>query len=89
MFPTVYPVQADTVCSIPNLMLSSLTDFCLQMNYAVVILAFIFLCAGVYWLISGRKFYIGPLSETTVLDGHQPEKDRETEKEVESDEVVR
>ena len=40
-----------------------------DMNYAIVILAFIFLCAGVYWLISGRKFYVGPLSETQVIEG--------------------
>ena len=45
------------------------------MNYAIVILGFIFLCAGVYWVISGRKFYVGPISETEVIDGLQPEKD--------------
>lgn len=59
MFPTVYPVAADT------------------MNYAVVILAFILVCAGVYWVIAGRKFYIGPISETHVLEGERPEKEKD------------
>ena len=48
------------------------------MNYAVVILAAIFLMAGIYWLISGRKFYVGPISETQVIDGLPAEKHGKT-----------
>lgn len=44
------------------------------MNYAVVLLTAIFVFAGIYWVISGRKFYVGPISETQVIDGMQPEK---------------
>lgn len=50
----------------------------LNMNYAIVILAAIFVCAGVYWLISGRKFYIGPISETHVVEGVMPEKETDS-----------
>ena len=48
-----------------------------NMNFAVVILAAIFVCAGVYWVISGRKFYIGPISETHVVEGVAPAKEGE------------
>jgi len=34
------------------------------MNYAAAFLALIFLFSTVYWYISGRKFYVGPLTET-------------------------
>ena len=47
------------------------------MNFAVVILAAIFVCAGVYWAISGRKFYIGPIIETEIVDGVTPPKEDE------------
>lgn len=50
----------------------------LNMNYAIIILAAIFICAGVYWVISGRKFYIGPISETHVVEGVTPEKETES-----------
>jgi hypothetical protein len=33
-----------------------------------VILAFILLCAMVYWYISGRKFYTGPIVEAEIQD---------------------
>ena len=33
------------------------------MNYASVFLVFILGAAGVYWFISGRKFYHGPIVE--------------------------
>jgi len=45
------------------------------MNYAVVILAAILLFSAVWWGISGRRFYVGPLSETQVLDGVHTEKE--------------
>lgn len=40
-----------------------------NMNYAIVFMAFIFLCAYVYWYVRGKKFYVGPLKETTI-QGH-------------------
>lgn len=49
-----------------------------NMNFAVVILAFIFLCAGVYWVISGRKFFIGPIPETDIVEGVMPAKDQDS-----------
>lgn len=36
------------------------------MNYAIVFMAFILLCAMVYWYVRGKKFYVGPLKETTI-----------------------
>lgn len=39
------------------------------MNYAVVILAFVFLLATSYWFVRGRKYYIGPRSQTHVVNG--------------------
>lgn len=39
-----------------------------NMNYAIVFLAFILLCAMVYWYINGRKFYTGPLVEAEIGD---------------------
>ena len=45
------------------------------MNYAVVILAAILLFSAVWWGISGRRFYVGPISETQVLDGVHTEKE--------------
>ncbi|GAB7337319.1 hypothetical protein MBLNU457_g2676t1 [Dothideomycetes sp. NU457] len=47
-----------------------------NMNYAVVILAAILLFSGIWWAISGRRFYVGPISETQVLDGVATEKDK-------------
>lgn len=48
-----------------------------EMNYAVVILAAIFLAAGAYWVISGRKFYVGPISETQILEGVDTRKEKD------------
>jgi amino acid transporter len=39
-----------------------------NMNYAIVFLVFILLCAMVYWYISGRKFYTGPIVEAEIAD---------------------
>jgi len=44
------------------------------MNYAIVLLAAIFLFSAVYWYAGGRKWYVGPISETEIIDGQQPEK---------------
>lgn len=40
-----------------------------NMNYAIVFMAFILLCSTAYWYIRGRKFYVGPIKETTI-QGH-------------------
>jgi hypothetical protein len=39
------------------------------MNYAVVILAFVFLLATSYWFVRGRHYYVGPRSEAHVVNG--------------------
>ncbi|KIW73982.1 hypothetical protein PV04_02055 [Phialophora macrospora] len=39
-----------------------------NMNYAIVFLVFILLCAIVYWYISGKKFYTGPIVEAEIGD---------------------
>jgi hypothetical protein len=38
------------------------------MNYAVVILAFVFLFATVLWFAWGRKVFTGPISAITGVD---------------------
>ena len=38
------------------------------MNYATAFLGLIFVFATVYWIISGRKFYTGPLVEADIAD---------------------
>lgn len=49
------------------------------MNYAVVILAFVMLCATVYWYAKGRKFYTGPRVTAHVVDGGVVLTDDQTE----------
>jgi hypothetical protein len=39
------------------------------MNYAVVILAFVFVVALVYWFIRGKYFYTGPRTRAHVVNG--------------------
>jgi uncharacterized membrane protein YqiK len=39
------------------------------MNYAIVVLAFVLLLAVVYWFISGRFYYIGPRTQTRIVNG--------------------
>ncbi|ORY68703.1 amino acid permease [Pseudomassariella vexata] len=39
------------------------------MNYAVVILAFVFLLATGYWFVAGHKYYIGPRTHARVVSG--------------------
>ena len=48
------------------------------MNYTIVILVAIFVFSGIYYAISGRKFYIGPITETEIIDGERPGKERES-----------
>ena len=40
-----------------------------QMNYAVVILAFVFVLAFSYWHIRGKYYYTGPRVRAHVVDG--------------------
>ncbi|KAL1305206.1 hypothetical protein AAFC00_002124 [Neodothiora populina] len=47
------------------------------MNWAIVVLAGIFVLSTLWWMISGRKFYIGPIAETQVTEGVMPEKEEE------------
>ncbi|RFU32326.1 hypothetical protein B7463_g4027, partial [Scytalidium lignicola] len=42
--------------------------FTAMMNYAAAFLVLILLAAGIYWYISGRKFYTGPLIEAKAQD---------------------
>jgi amino acid transporter len=39
----------------------------LNMNYASAFLGGIFVAAGIYWLVSGRHWYVGPISEAELL----------------------
>jgi len=39
----------------------------LNMNYASAFLGGIFVAAGIYWVVSGRHWYVGPLSEAELL----------------------
>lgn len=43
---------------------------CPQMNYAIVIFAFIFVFAMAYWYIEGKKNYTGPVEEAII--GFEP-----------------
>jgi hypothetical protein len=44
------------------------------MNYAIAFLALIFFFSAVYWYMSGRKFYTGPLIEADIADSPTPTK---------------
>ncbi|KAK4940994.1 polyamine transporter tpo5 [Elasticomyces elasticus] len=37
-----------------------------NMNYAIVFLAFILLCAAVFWYLGGKRYYTGPIIEAEV-----------------------
>ncbi len=39
------------------------------MNYAVVILVFVFLLATGYWFLRGRLYYTGPRTRAHVVNG--------------------
>lgn len=70
-FPTVMPVAADNVCcSAPICNFSQPdTDEAAQMNYAVVIMFFVFVVSLSYWFIAGNKYYTGPRTHAHVVDG--------------------
>jgi hypothetical protein len=38
------------------------------MNYASVFLVFILACAAIFWYISGRRYYTGPIIEAQAED---------------------
>ncbi len=38
------------------------------MNYAIAFLGLIFTLAAIYWVISGRKFYTGPVVEADIVE---------------------
>jgi hypothetical protein len=38
------------------------------MNYASVFLVFILACAAIFWYISGRRYYTGPIIEAHAED---------------------
>ena len=38
------------------------------MNYAIAFLGLIFVLAAIYWVISGRKFYTGPVVEADIIE---------------------
>ncbi|KAI9781724.1 MAG: Amino-acid permease 2 [Geoglossum umbratile] len=40
-----------------------------NMNYAIVILAFVLLLATIYWFIGGRFYYTGPRTHTRIANG--------------------
>ena len=40
------------------------------MNYASVFLVFILACAAIFWYISGRKNYTGPVIEAEGYDSN-------------------
>lgn len=40
----------------------------MQMNYASAFLALILGCAAIFWYISGRKYYHGPVVEAQAED---------------------
>jgi len=82
LFPTFMPVQADTVsifrpltacrralCGQAENAMGKLMEG-QQMNYAAVILVFVFLLATAYWFIRGHKYYTGPRTRAHVVDGH-------------------
>lgn len=39
------------------------------MNYAVVIIAFVFFLATSYWFWQGRKYYTGPRTQARIVNG--------------------
>jgi len=39
-----------------------------NMNYAIVFLAFILLCAAVFWYLGGKRYYTGPLIEAEIQE---------------------
>lgn len=39
------------------------------MNYAIVIMFFVFLVSITYWYIAGRKYYHGPRTQARIVNG--------------------
>ena len=58
------------------------------MNYASVFLVFILGAAAVYWYVSGRKFYHGPIVEAQMDDDSQSDHVPGLERKSEKDTIV-
>jgi hypothetical protein len=39
------------------------------MNYALVIVAFVFLVSSIYWFVHGRHYYTGPRTHARIVGG--------------------
>jgi hypothetical protein len=56
------------------------------MNYAAAFLVLILAFSAIYWYVSGRKFYIGPLIETIAeeepMEGNGPSGEMEKDAEM-------
>lgn len=50
------------------------------MNYAVVIMFFVFLLSLSYWFIAGRKYYHGPRTQAHIVNGMVVKEPSESEK---------
>lgn len=50
------------------------------MNYAVVIMFFVFLISIVYWYIAGKKYYHGPRTQAHIVNGMVVKEPSESEK---------
>ena len=48
-----------------------------NMNYAIVFLVFIIVCAIVWWVLGGKKYYTGPLIEAEVVSDASSSEGRE------------
>lgn len=81
LFPTVTPVHADNVGAIWALLLPSRAETnwpLYQMNYAVVILAVVFVVSMAYWYMHGRTYYHGPRVRAHVVEGEVVNHDTDT-----------
>lgn len=86
LLPTSMPVTALTV-SPPQVQLPKFSYLMIscQMNYASAFLALVLLSAALYWYISGRRFYHGPIVEAQFEDEQSDSGVIANEKSVEKD----
>lgn len=49
------------------------------MNYAIVYLAAILVAAMLYWVVRGKKHYVGPLVEADVMGSESQERSSDDE----------
>lgn len=50
------------------------------MNYAIVIMFFVFLVSLSYWFIAGKKYYHGPRTQAHIVNGLVVKEPSESEK---------